>query len=93
MKKALVFVAFLFLSFSSFAQVVATKGTDGNYTQTEVVKTAEQLTEGCEKSSAMFTDKKGQKFPVYLSKSGKMFYIATSKAGKPYRRYFKVSGE
>ena len=93
MKKALVFVAFLFLSFSSFAQVVATKGADGNYTQTEVVKTAEQLTEGCKASGAMFTDKKGGKFPVYVSPSGKLFYLAVSKKGNFYRRYFKVSGE
>lgn len=94
MKRTLFFFIALFLSFAASAQVVAKKTADGNYQQTEApAKTAEQLTAGCEKSAAMFTDKAGAKHAVYLSKNGKMFYVATSKAGKPYRRYFKTVGE
>lgn len=90
MKNAILFF-FLLFSLSLSAQTVAKKTADGNYVQTEApAKTAEQLTTNCEKSAAMFTDKAGNKHPVYLTANGKMFYVATSKAGKPYRRYFKT---
>lgn len=94
MKRTFFFLLISLFSLSLSAQVVAKKTADGNYVQTEApAKTAEQLTAGCQKSAAMFTDKQGAKHAVYLSKSGKMFYVATSKAGKPYRRYFKEVGQ
>lgn len=92
MKKLVLFLALIAASFAAHGQTIATKDKDGNFVQVAAKpKTTDELTEGCQKSAAMFTDKDGNKYPVYLSKNGKMFIVATSKtSGRPYRRYFKI---
>lgn len=92
MKKVILFLAFCLFAFAGHSQTVAKKDASGDYVQTEVVKTLEELTAGCEKSAAKFRDKSGKRHDVFLSPNGKMFYIATSKSGKLYRRYFKEVG-
>jgi hypothetical protein len=92
-------VCALFASVPATAQnVAAKKDASGNYVQVDApAKTVEELTAGCTKSGAKFTDKAGQTHDVYLAPSGKTFYIGTTKsganAGKPRRVYFKTVGE
>jgi hypothetical protein len=86
--KKLILLAFLCLGGVSYSQTVK-QDASGNYVYVKKDKTDKKSES--KKTGKIYTDDKGNTYPVYLSKNGKLFIIKTSKkTGKNYNYYLKV---
>ena len=79
----LITLAFVF-SLSTFAQKIERRGN----TFVEVCDSSKKQRGEVKKTEYVYTDKKGNTYPIFLSSTGKAFIIRTSKkTGKEYRQY------
>lgn len=88
MKKSILIVALMLIGEAFYSQTVK-QNADGNY---EPVKKEQGAKKSEAKSTGkIYTDSKGETYPVYESKNQKLFIIKTSKkTGKNYNYYLKV---
>ena len=81
MKKALLMIAILFATSSTFAQV--TKDANGNYKSTKIA-----VTDTAAKATGKFyEDAAGKKYPLFVSAKGLLYCIIVSKKGNEYKKY------
>lgn len=87
MKKALTFFfAAILLSIAGQAQTAVKVDKQGNY-----IAAAKKDTASGKPTGKIYTDTKGNKYPVYISPNGKLYVNRVSKAGNQYKQYLKVN--
>jgi len=87
MKKYIISIALLLVSFLISAQTKVKKDITGNYVAVQV-----QDSTTYDKTKEVFADKKGIQYPIYITKKGKHFINVTSKKGTAYRKYLDFIG-
>lgn len=84
MKRLIIFISFVLISFVGISQNAKLDST-GNYVAVQIAKDSATAT------GKTYTDSKGNKYPVFISKNRKLFVQRVSKTtGNAYRQYLKL---